>query len=314
MSRRFPLLAAAAVVLVVALGVGAGLFVLARSLPAAASAGPTGEPDPATSETAAATEESTEDTLGADEVAALGTGAVLAGRQATLTAALTAYAATDQAEFALAVVDHRTGLNYTFHGDEAFATASVVKVDILAALLLRAQDAGRGLTATEQSLADIMIRYSDNDAASTLWDMIGGADGLAGADARLGLTGTVPGPDGWWGMTTTTVADRVRLLDVIADPGGPLAASRDYVLDLMSRVAADQAWGASAAADPEETVALKNGWVDDGTGTWIVNTTGRITGPGTDLTIAVLSDHQPGYAAGVASVEKIVALVRSALS
>jgi hypothetical protein len=337
MSRRFPLLAAGALVVVVALGVGAGLFVLARSLPAAASARSTGESDPtapaepatgesdptapATGESdptalaePAATEESTEDNDGADDVAALDARTVLPGRQATLTAALAAYAATDQAEFALAVVDHRTGLSYTFNGDEAFATASVVKVDILAALLLRAQDAGRGLTATEQDLADIMIRYSDNDAASTLWWMIGGADGLAAADERLGLTGTVPGPDGWWGMSTTTVSDRVRLLDVIADPDGPLASFRDYVLDLMSRVAADQAWGASAGADPEETVALKNGWVDDATGTWIINTTGRITGPDTDLTIVVLSDRQPGYAAGVAAVERIVALVRSALA
>jgi len=159
-----------------------------------------------------------------------------------------------------------------------------------------------------------MIRNRDNDAASTLWEMIGGADGLAAADGRLGLTETVPGPDGWWGMTTTTVTDRIKLLDTIDDPDGPLAPSREYVLDLMSRVAADQAWGASAGAGPEETVALKNGWVDDDTGTWIINTTGRITGPDTDLTIAVLSDHQTGYAAGVTAVEQIVALVRSTLA
>jgi len=309
MTRRWSLtlLVVAALTGIIALGIGAGRFVLARStfVAAAQSTEDSVEPDDATS---------TDEADGADDVAALDARTALPGRQVALTAALAAYEVTDQAEFALAVVDHRTGLSYTFHGDQAFATASVVKVDILAALLLRAQDAGRGLTATERDLADTMIRNSDNDAASTLWEMIGGADGLAAADERLGLTETVPGPDGWWGMTTTTVTDRIKLLDTIDDPNGPLAPSREYVLDLMSRVAADQAWGASAGAGPEETVALKNGWVDDDTGTWIINTTGRITGPDTDLTIAVLSDHQTGYAAGVTAVEQIVALVRSTLA
>jgi hypothetical protein len=31
-----------------------------------------------------------------------------------------------------------------------------------------------------------MIRNSDNDAASTLWEMIGGADGLAAATSGSG--------------------------------------------------------------------------------------------------------------------------------
>ena len=93
-------------------------------------------------------------------------------------------------EFAVAATDHVTGATYAFHASEAFETASVVKVDILAALLLRAQDAGRGLTAAERSLAGDMIRYSDNDAASALWWTIGGAAGLARANKRLGLTET----------------------------------------------------------------------------------------------------------------------------
>jgi hypothetical protein len=222
-----------------------------------------------------------------------------------------------QTKFAVAAVDHVTGVTYTFHGGEPFETASVVKVDILAALLLQAQDAGRDLTAAQRSLADDMIRYSDNDAASALWWTIGGAAGLARADRRFGLTETSPGQDGWWGLTTTTVVDRIRLIDTIADPTGPLDDdSRQYILNLMRHVAPDQDWGVSAGALPGETTVLKNGWMPRSSqdGRWTVNSVGRVTGAGTDLTVAVMSRGHAGSAAGIAFVEEIARLVRQAVS
>ncbi|MFD0392492.1 serine hydrolase [Streptomyces nogalater] len=83
--------------------------------------------------------------------------------------------------------------------DRAYDTASIVKVDILAALLLQAQDAGRPLSKTERDLAEPMIRRSDNAAADALWRRIGRASGLAAANERLGLTSTTGGPGGRWG-------------------------------------------------------------------------------------------------------------------
>ncbi len=76
-------------------------------------------------------------------------------------------------------------------------TASVVKVDILTALLLAARDAGRDLTAAERAHAEAMIVRSDNDAATALWRVVGRAAGLDAANARLGLTRTVA--DARWG-------------------------------------------------------------------------------------------------------------------
>lgn len=74
-----------------------------------------------------------------------------------------------------------------------YDTASIVKVDILAALLVQAQDDGRALTEREKSYAVPMITESDNAAADALWEIIGGSDGLDAANARLGLTGTTAG-------------------------------------------------------------------------------------------------------------------------
>src|SRR6185503_2917187 len=65
--------------------------------------------------------------------------------RAALTEALNRYAGND---FALAVVDNRTGESFRFRPTSRFQTASVMKIDILAAVLLAAQDAGRSLTTT----------------------------------------------------------------------------------------------------------------------------------------------------------------------
>jgi beta-lactamase class A len=54
-----------------------------------------------------------------------------------------------------------------------FDSASVVKVTILAALLRKAEDQHRHLTATEAARARSMITRSDNDAASALWAELG---------------------------------------------------------------------------------------------------------------------------------------------
>lgn len=75
------------------------------------------------------------------------------------------------ADFAVSAVDADTGETLTY-GDGSFDTASIVKVDILAALLYQAQQAGRTLTASEQSLAAAMIERSGNTAATALFNAI----------------------------------------------------------------------------------------------------------------------------------------------
>ncbi|MFF8585927.1 serine hydrolase [Streptomyces althioticus] len=186
----------------------------------------------------------------------------------------------------------------TYASDEGvFVTASVVKVDILAALLLAARDAGRELTAAERAHAEAMIERSDNDAATALWQVVGRAAGLDAANARLGLARTVA--DARWGLTRTTAADRVTLLRRIVAPDGAA-----YVRELMERVVPEQAWGVPALADPGTRWAVKNGWLPrDATGLWVVNSTGYVTSGGRAYAVAVLSDGHASMAEGVARVE-----------
>ncbi|BFO20043.1 hypothetical protein SHKM778_64310 [Streptomyces sp. KM77-8] len=113
-------------------------------------------------------------------------------RDALLAAAMGRVDVADGAEVSVAVLETGSGKGASY-GTGAFDTASIVKVDVLAALLLQAQDAGRTLTAVERTYATAMIEDSDNDSTSALWRSIGAARGLDAANERFGLTGTAGG-------------------------------------------------------------------------------------------------------------------------
>ncbi|MGW6360037.1 serine hydrolase [Streptomyces sp. NPDC055092] len=210
----------------------------------------------------------------------------------------------------------------------AFDTASIVKVDILAALLLRAQDAGRALTSQERAYATAMIENSDNASATALWEAIGGADGLDAANLTLGLTGTRAGAGGEWGLTQTTAADQLTLLRAVfgtegaegaegsgSSDSGLSEASRAYVAGLMGRIVSDQRWGVSAAADSASVCALKNGWLPrSATGLWDINSVGRVSVGGKRYLVSVLSDGNPTKEAGVALVEGVAKAAVSVLT
>ncbi|MET7473911.1 serine hydrolase [Streptomyces sp. NPDC005648] len=290
-SRTRRLLSTALAVVAVVGGTAAGtVYVKAR---AHSGAGPVSSATSASSSATADGEESVEPVA---QPAAVDHDALLAE-------AMDAVPVAGRAKVSVAVLDLASG-DSAGHGSGSFDTASIVKVDILAALLLRAQDEGRHLTATETSYATTMIENSDNTAASALWDVIGGAAGLDAANKRLGLTHTQGGDGALWGLTQTTAADQLTLLkQVFGDDSKLSAASRAYVQELMGRIEADQHWGVSAAADGSRW-ALKNGWLARSTtGLWDINSIGRVTVDGHDCLVAVLSKGNSTQAKGISLVE-----------
>jgi hypothetical protein len=220
-----------------------------------------------------------------------------------LTAALARVLTQHTGDLAVGLVDRTTDLKAIYGGGHLFHTASIVKADILAALLLRHQDAGTPLSENEQELATQMIEESDNDSATDLWGDVGATEGIAEANARLGLRHTTPGEDYYWGLTETTVADQLELLSDLTSSRSPLnTASRSYELSLMRHVDPGQTWGVTAAATPKTPAAVKNGWLPDPQ-LWVVNSIGVIRRDGQVLLVAVLSDDQPTEAGGIAQVE-----------
>lgn len=201
-----------------------------------------------------------------------------------------------------------------YRSNESFDTASISKLGILAALLLKAQDEDRALTAAEREDAEEMIRTSDNEAANTLWQTIGEAEGLDAAHERLGLKATKGGPGTSWGLTQTTASDQIRLLRTIftrgpaASPGPPQGldqTSRASIRHLMAHITDDQSWGVSAAASPGSRWALKNGWNQrNTTGLWVINSVGHVTVHGHHYLISVLSSGNPSMKSGIKLVER----------
>jgi hypothetical protein len=231
-----------------------------------------------------------------------------------LTAALAPVRQHRTGTFAAGVIDVATGAVAAYHGGRRFHTASVVKVDILAALLLQHQRAGRPLSRRERALAAEMIENSDDLAATVLWDTIGRADGLRTANRQLGLRQTTPGTGICWGLTSTTVDDQLRLLADLTSRNSPLSAqSRSYELGLMRHVAAHQAWGVTAAATPGTPAAVKNGWLPGSSTTWVINSIGVIYDHGQEILVAVLSRGQPSESAGIAQAEAAARAVVSAI-
>jgi hypothetical protein len=297
--------------------------------PAAGTASPTSAPAATDSATAATatpsasgpTPTASSDPTGAPTSAAASaraTASPAAASDAAATAAARVRAAIDAlpgtGDLAVAVTDldgdgadAGTAYDTSDEAGNTYDTASIVKVDILAALLLRHQDAGTHLTDAERGLATAMIERSDNDAATALWDTVGGAAGLAAANRTLGLTATDGGAGELWGLTQTTPGDQLTLLRAVFGDGdaSPLStASRAYVRSLMGAVTAGQRWGVSAADSDDAGFALKNGWLQrTATGLWDINSIGEVTYRGHRLLIAVLSSAQPTEAAGITLAE-----------
>lgn len=233
-----------------------------------------------------------------------------------LTKAIDRYLANRASGASLVMVDRTTGYTYRYRATSEYVTASVVKVDILATLLLQNRRAHRKLTAAQRADADIMIRHSDNEAADRLYTRVGGAAGVDAANRGLKLRHT-HAVDGkcidllCWSLTRTTADDQVRLLQTLVRGGGPLTAGdRAYVLGLMGKVIKEQSWGVRAAARKGDEVANKNGWMTheaDGD-RWAINSIGRVRGHGHDFLIAVFTAHNPSEGYGITTAEHMVAL------
>jgi hypothetical protein len=214
-----------------------------------------------------------------------------------------------------AVQDLRTGQTWTYHPGDREQTGSIIKVDILETLLRQTQLSRAPLSSGQVGLVQGMIESSDNDDAQDLWSIVGQSTGISAYDAKAGLTGTVPNTEGYWGETTTSALDQIRLLRELVRKHTLLdVAFKHYELGLMEHVEPDQAWGVSGGVPSTVNIALKNGWLPLTTDTdWEINSIGRIKGDGRRYLIAILTAHDPSEAYGISTTERISSIVWSDL-
>lgn len=227
--------------------------------------------------------------------------------------AFTQYLATRQSVVSVAVYNANTGATYTYNPGLAFDTASIVKATIMSTLLWQSQKSGKPLTSSEASLMIPMIEDSSNSAATALWNDAGHSAGIASFLQAAGMTATLPGKNGYWGLTQTTALDQVDLLKLLSYPNSVLTpASQDYALNLMQHVIGWEAWGVSTGPTQGSTVALKNGWLPIGYAGWEINSIGHVVGGGRNYVVAILSHNNPSEAYGIQTLDSVSQFVWNA--
>ncbi|HNV10233.1 MAG TPA: serine hydrolase [Propionibacteriaceae bacterium] len=215
----------------------------------------------------------------------------------------------------VAVLDHRTGAHYGYASTWANNTASIVKVILVAGVLRRARRLGRALTTTEKTATRNAIIYSDNNAATTCYRIIGGDSGILATAKAFGMWDTLPWSGYGWGRTWTTALDQRKLISALYLGSSALhSTDRAYLWGLMGKTDPAQSWGVGIVRSSTVTVNMKNGWVPlSNDNLWRVNTVGHVKGNGRNYTLTVLCGSVPTLSTGITRVNTISRNVYSIL-
>jgi hypothetical protein len=213
-----------------------------------------------------------------------------------------AYAESRPGFAGIVVRDRKTGAVWrNSHSGTLIWACSTPKLAMVVDLLLR-NDAGTiSLTAEDRDLMHRMLNSSDDNAAHALWTRYGGEQEFAARFPSYGMTDmrfTDQHPH-HWGWILTTADDLDRLINYVLTRLP--AAHRDYIVDEMRSVDANQQWGVWGAG-PAARPGNKDGWSDDNDdGSWLMNSVGFV-GPDERYTLAIMNNTQVvenGYAVGM---------------
>lgn len=163
----------------------------------------------------------------------------------------------------IAVHDLRSDCNYGFAGDEFMTVASTLKLAVMGAVLLRAQDQGRSPTTSELNQLDGMIRFSDDPNVRPIINSMGGSNAtLSTYGSRLGITDWSDARS--WGCVAWGANSAASLIEHLTVEGvGELTPENQAIArELLTTVTETQRWGVSdgTLGVIDGTVAQKNGF------------------------------------------------------
>jgi hypothetical protein len=165
----------------------------------------------------------------------------------------------------IAVFDRQTGqFVHQQDADLRFRSASVVKL-LIALDFFWDRGPGYDVPPADRERLEVMLRSSDDDAASYYWDRHGGATIVDRMVKRIGLTHTAGPPvshPGFWGYVAITAADTVRIYRyLLEDAPRPV---REYVMGQLHQATRygtdgfDQYFGIASVF--EDGYSIKQGW------------------------------------------------------
>jgi hypothetical protein len=206
---------------------------------------------------------------------------------------------------AFAVVDSQGRLAGTrLH--RHFRTASVVKAMMLVAYLQMLDARHRSLGGADRSLLYPMIHVSDNNAASAVLAIVGGA-ALARVALQAGMRDYAPGV-GWWAFTQTSAADQAHFFSLLSK----LIPARfyGYARGLLSGIDPSQSWGVPAVGRPRWQVLFKGGWLP---AEGVFNQVALLERAHVSFTVAVLTSSEPSMSYGEQTIEGVATALLSRL-
>jgi len=168
-----------------------------------------------------------------------------------------------------ALMDRNTGqiTQASANAGNTNVTASMIKAWLAADYLRR----NATVSSYNQHELSIMIRDSDNNAASYFWRLDGGFASISRLNSMCGLTDTKAHLD--WANTLLSARDAVRMGQCIGTgvAAGPKWTS--WLLNEMRSVRGAGRFGVISAlpADIAAQTAIKNGWIAKSDGNWHVN-------------------------------------------
>jgi hypothetical protein len=194
-----------------------------------------------------------------------------------------------------AVVDERGRI----HGHRRrvqYSSASLVKAMLLVAYLDRGEVRRRDLRGSERRLLGPMVRLSDNDAASAIYQRVG-VDGLLRLARRAGMRQFAANPV--WGGCQVTARDQARFFLRIRAllP----KQHRKYALSLLRRIVSYERWGIPPVTPAGWVPYFKGGWFQDDDG-WRVHQAALLRDGNRKIAIAVLTRGSPSLEYGAATI------------
>jgi hypothetical protein len=176
-----------------------------------------------------------------------------------------------------------------------YGLASTAKVYLMLAYLDLVESQNRALRADEVNTLTIMIENSDNNAAQLTWIRLGYDSGsLLRFQQKLGITGYKPCVDGW-GCAELTAGAMITALTALQQGKILTTEHRQFALNLMSNIEADNQWGVGDTAPKGAKFYMKDGWLTDYDGTWLLNSVGIVTLGNETYAISVYSQKNPTF-------------------
>jgi hypothetical protein len=160
-----------------------------------------------------------------------------------------------------AFIDQRTGeITGNENYDKVNTMASMIKAWIAADFLRTQSEAGSAPSTSRLHEVSIMIRDSDNAAATDLYAVNGASQSIARLIDICGLTETKAGSR--WSLTELSARDAARMGLCIANGKAAGPKWTNWLLNEMRNVRGEGDYGIRKAfpADQQKKIAIKNGW------------------------------------------------------